>query len=154
MNIRWNHDHEYFQRMIEWEQRVEVGVIGAVITNLHEVIHDGSSSDEGSMPGLQERAREDSSSSEGSSMPPLQERAKEDSSSDEDTKSYSDDGIYNDGEFCGYKAFTSKQIIGGDSGGLFPNNRLTLFKYSLHGYAQFHSNCRARPKSDFYQAQE
>ena len=154
MNSRWDYDHEYFQQMIEWEQRVEVGVIGAVITNLCEVIHDGSSSDEGSMPGLQERAREDSLSSEGSSMPPLQERAKEDSSSDEDTKSYGDDGIYDDGESWGYKTFTLKQIIGGDSGGLFPSNCLTLYAFSLHGYAQVHGKRGTRPKSDFSQTKE
>ena len=70
MNIRWNHDHEYFQRMIEWEQRVDGEVVGAVITNLRELLNDESSSEDGSMPGLQERGREDSSSSNGSSMPP------------------------------------------------------------------------------------
>ena len=133
---------------------MEDGVVGAVITNLREVIYNGSSSDEGSMPGLQERAREDSSSSEGSSMPPLQERAKEDSSSDEDTKSYGDDGIYNDGESWGYKAITLKQIIGGNSGGLFPSNCLTLYAFSLHRYTQVHGKCSARPRSDFYQAKE
>ena len=87
-------------------------------------------------------------------MLPLQERAKEDSSSDEDTKSYGDDSIYNDGKFCGYKTFTLKQIIGGDSGGLFPSNRLTLYAFSLHGYAQVHGKRSARPKSNFYQAKE
>ena len=59
MNIRWNHDHEYFQRMIEWERRMEnevVGeVVGAVITNLHELLNDESPSDDNSRPGLQER---------------------------------------------------------------------------------------------------
>ena len=176
MNMRWKHDHEYFQRMIEWEQRMENEVVdevvGAVITNLHELLNDESSSDDDSMSGLQERGREDSSSSDGSSMPPLklrredssssdgssmpllQDRAREDSSSDDDTKSYDEDGIYDDGKRCGYKARTLKQIIGGDSSGLFPNNRLTLFTYSLHGYAQIHGNRGTRPKSDFYQAKE
>ena len=74
MNSRWNLDHEYFQRMIEWEQRVDDEVVGAVITNLREMIYDEASSNDGSMTGLQERAREDSLSSDGSSMPPLQER--------------------------------------------------------------------------------
>jgi len=83
---------------------VEVRVIGSIIRNLREVIHADSSNNEGSMPGLQERARKDSSYSEGLPMPPLQERAKEDSSSDEDNKSYDEDGIYNDGESWGYKA--------------------------------------------------
>ena len=108
MNSRWNLDHEYLQQMIEWEQQVEGEVVGAVITNLREMIYDKSSSDDGSMPDLQERAKEDFSSSDGSSMPPLQERAKEDSSSDDDTKSYDEDGIYDDGERCGCKARTLK----------------------------------------------
>ena len=54
MNIRWNHDHEYFQRMIKWEQRVDGEVVGAVITNLRELLDNESFSDDGSMPGLQE----------------------------------------------------------------------------------------------------
>ena len=87
-------------------------------------------------------------------MPPLQERAKEDSSSDEDTKSYGEDGIYNDGESWGYKAFTLKQIIEGNSGGLFPSSCLTLYAFIPHGYAQVHGKCTYRPKSDFYQAKE
>ena len=97
MNIRWNHDHEYFQQMIEWEQRMENEVVdevvGAVITNMSELMNDDSGSDTSSMPGLQERGREDSSSSDGSSMPLLQDRAREDSSSDDDSKSYEEDGI-------------------------------------------------------------
>ena len=55
MNSRWDYDHEYFQRMIEWEQRVEDEVVGAVITNLREILDNESSFDDGSMPGLQER---------------------------------------------------------------------------------------------------
>ena len=106
MNGRWEYNHEYFQQMIEWKQRVDIKAIGAIITNFREVAHNDSSSDEKSMQGLQERAREDSSSSKGSSIPPLQERAKEDSSSDKDTKSYDEGDIYNDGESWGYKALT------------------------------------------------
>ena len=69
--------------MIEWEQRVagrneptpqeiilgdtnEDEIVGALITNMHEFLNDELSSDDGSMPGLQERARSDSSSSDGS----------------------------------------------------------------------------------------
>ena len=154
MNSRWDYDHEYFQRMIEWEQRVDIEAIGAIITNLRVVVHNDSSSDEGSMPDLQERAREDSSWSEGASMPPLQERAKEDSSSDDDTDSYGEDGIYDDGEPWGYKALTLSQIIGGNSGDLFSANRPTLYAFSLHGYARVCGNPTAQPKADFYQAKE
>ena len=120
---------------------MDTEAIGGIITNLHELVHNDSSSNEGSMSGLQERAREDSSSSEGLSMPPLQERAKEDSSSNEDTKSYGEDGIYNDGESWGYKVLTLNQIIGGNSDGLFPRSCPTLYAFSLHGYAQVHENC-------------
>jgi len=55
MNSRWNLDHEYFKQMIEWEQRVADEVAGAVITNLRDMLDDELSSDDGSMPGLQER---------------------------------------------------------------------------------------------------
>ena len=78
MNIRWNHDHEYFQRMIEWEQRIadEIGpvkqemntrssnedeVVGALITNLQDFLDDGSSSDGSSMPPLRDGGISDSS---------------------------------------------------------------------------------------------
>ena len=164
MNMRWNHDHEYFQQMIEWEQRMEVEVVGevvgAVITNLHKLLNDESSSDDDSRPGLQERGREDSSSSDGSSMPLLQDRAREDSSSDNDTKSCEEDGIYDDGEHCGYKARTLKQIIstnsieGEDYGDCFHNSSMALFKYSILGPAQFHIKYSTHPKLDFCQVKE
>ena len=128
--------------------------VGAIITNLCKAVHNDSSSDEGSMPGLQERAREDSSSSEGGSMPYLQERAREDSSSDDDTDSYGEDGIYDDGESWGYKALTLSQIIGGKSSGMFPINRPTLYAFSWHGYARICKNPTTEPKADFYQAKE
>ena len=32
MNGRWEYDHEYFQRMIEWEQRSNTEAVGAIIT--------------------------------------------------------------------------------------------------------------------------
>ena len=88
-------------------------------------------------------------------MPHLQDRAREDSSSDDETKSCDEDGIYDDGEHCGYKARTLQQIIGGeDSGDRFHSNSMALFKYSMLGPAQFHLKCRAHPKSDFHQAKE
>ena len=111
-------------------------VIGGIITNMSKLIKDDSSSDGGSMPGLQERAREDSSS-------------------DDDTNSYSDDGIYEDEELWGYKALTLKQIIGGTPGGMFPNNIPTLYAFSWHGYANVCENPLTKNKdSDFYQAKE
>ena len=151
MTGRWEYDHEYFQRMIEWEQRSNTEAVGAIITNLHELFNDDSSSDDGSMPGLQERGREDSSSSDdGSGMPPLVSRGPTDSSSDDDTESITEDGMYNDGEPWGCKSLTLSQIIGGNSGSLLLPSRPTLFPFSLHGYSQV--NERSNP--DFYQAME
>ena len=176
MNDRWKHNHEYFQQMIEWERRVanevvdEVAVdtadevvdevVGAVTTNMRELMNDDSGSDTSSMPGLQERGQEDSSSSDSSSMPILQDRAREDSSSDDDSKSCEEDGIYSDGEHCGYKARTLKQIISTNSvgdedyGDRFHSNSMALFKYSILRPAQFHIKYNTHPKSDFCQAKE
>ena len=51
------------KKMIEHEQKVNSETVGGIITNLREAIEsDSSSSEDGSMPDLQERAREDSSS--------------------------------------------------------------------------------------------
>ena len=77
MNGRWEYDHKYFQQMIEWEQRSNTEALGAIITNLHELFDDNSSSNDGSMPGLQERGREDSSSSDGSAVPHLVPRGQD-----------------------------------------------------------------------------
>ena len=91
---RWEYDHYYFQQMIEHEQRVNNEAIGGIITNLREVIKsDYSSSKDVSLPGLQYKAREASSSNE-------------------DTNSFGEDGIYDDGEPWGQKALTLKHIIG------------------------------------------
>ena len=60
MNGRWEYDHEYFQQMIEHEQKLNSETVGGIINKLQEVIKKNSSSSEDrSMPGLQERARED-----------------------------------------------------------------------------------------------
>ena len=75
MDEQWRYDHEYFQRMIERDERMNLKVVGGIITNMSELIKDVSSNDGGSLPGLQERAREDSSS-------------------DDNTNSYVDDEIY------------------------------------------------------------
>ena len=80
MDGRWEYDHEYFQQMIEHEQRVNNKTVGGIITNFWETIEsDSSSSENGSMPGLQDRAREDSSSNE-------------------DKNSVNEDGIYGNGD--------------------------------------------------------
>ena len=82
--------------------------VGALITNLHEFLEDESSSDDTSMPGLQDRGLSDSSSSNGSSMPIFQDRVVEDSSSDDKTTSCDQDGVYDDSEHCVYEARTLK----------------------------------------------
>ena len=93
MNERWEYNHEYFQQMIEHEQKVNSETVGGIITNLREAIEsDSSSSEDGSIPGLQERAREDLSSNE-------------------DTNYFGEDGIYDDGETWGFKELSLKQII-------------------------------------------
>ena len=68
MNERWEYDHKYFKRMIEWDQQSNTEAGGVIITNLHHLFDDESSSGDGSMPSLQERVREDSSSSDGSGI--------------------------------------------------------------------------------------
>ena len=79
---------------------------------------DDSSSEDGSMPGLQERARSDSSSSDG-------------------TDSYGENDLYEDGESWGCKEQTLKQIISGASGGMsLAIDTPTLYAFSLHGHAK------------------
>ena len=87
MNGRWEYDHEYFQRMNKHEQKVNGKAIDGIITNLREAIEN------------------ESSSSEDGSMPDLQERTREDSSSDGDTDSFGVDGIYDDREQWGPRNF-------------------------------------------------
>ena len=154
MTGRWEYDHEYFQRMIEWEQQSNTEVVGAIITNLHELFDEDSSSDDGSMPGLQERGREDSSSSDGSAMPHLVPRGQDDSSSNGDTKSITEDGIYDYVEPWGCKSLTLSQIIGGNSSSLLLPSRPTLFAFSLHGYSQVKDYQSEGSNPDFYQAKE
>ena len=79
---------------------------------------DDSSSEDGSMPGLQERARSDSSSSDGSD-------------------SFGGNDLYDDGESWGCKEQTLKQIISGMSGGVsLAIDTPTLHAFSLHGHAK------------------
>ena len=116
-------------------------IVGALITNLHKFLEEESSSDDSSVPGLQDRGLFDSLSSNGSSMPILQARAAEFLSSDNGTMSCDEDGVYDDGEHCGYKARSLKQIIGTnvigveDKGGHFSNISMALFKYTILGRA-------------------
>ena len=154
-----------FKEWIEWEQRelasrANTELVGALITNMHEFLDDESSSDDSSMPPLQDRGLSDSSSSDGSSMPFLQARAAEDSSSDDGTKSCDEDGVYDDGEHCVYKARTLKQIIGTNAIGIeekgdrFQNISMALFKYSAMGPTQFSPKSGHNPKQDFRCARE
>ena len=176
MNVRWKHDHEYFQRMIEWEEREakvsetqqmtsprgdnEDEIVGALITNMREFLEEETTSDDDSMPGLQDRGRSESSSSDGSSMPFFQPRAEEDSSSDDDTLTCDEDGLYDDGENCKYKAPTLKEIIGTDFRGIeekgrrFGRTSMALFKYSLKGTAQISPKPGPSVKQDFCCARE
>ena len=93
-------------------------------------------------------------------MPILQDRAVEDSSSDDGTISCDEDGVYDDGEHCVYKARTLKQIIGTNAIGIeekgdrFHNISMALFKYSVLGPAQFSPKCNPHPKQDFRCAKE
>ena len=127
---------------------------------MHAFLKDEVSSDDGSMPGLQDRARSESSSSDGSSMPFLQARAAEDSSSDNDTMSCDEDGLYDDGEYCTYKARTLKEIIGTNFRGIegkgetLGSINLALFKYSLMGTAQFSHKSTLNQKQEFRCARE
>ena len=93
-------------------------------------------------------------------MPFLQSRAAEDSSSDDDTMSCDEDGLYDDGEHCLYKAPTIKEIIGTDFRGIEEKGErlrrfnLALFKYSLMGTAPFSHKSSPNQKQDFRCARE
>ena len=89
MDGRWNYDHEYFQRMIDRRGRMIAEVVGYIITGMFELNKDDSSSDGSSMPGLQDRGQSDLSSGD-------------------DTDSYGEDDMYDDGECWGCKEQTLK----------------------------------------------
>ena len=99
---------------------------------------------------LQEAIESNSSSSEDGSMPGLQDRAREDSSSDEDTDSCNENEIYDNGEPWGYKPLILNQISGGKPGGMFHRNIPTLYAFRLHVYAQVCKNPSIEATSDFY----
>ena len=118
MDGRWNYDHEYFQRMINRHGRMNAEVVGCIITGISELNKDDSSSDGGSMPSLQDRCQSDWSS-------------------DDDTDSYGDNDMYDDGEWWRYKEQTLKQIISGTHDGMFlAIGTPTLYAFSLHGHAK------------------
>ena len=118
MDGRWNYDHEYFQRMIDRQRRMNAEVVGCIITGMSKLNKDGSSSD-------------------GSSMSSLQDGGQSDWSSDDDTDSYGDDDMYDDGEWWGYKELTLEQIISGVHNGRFlASSTPTLYAFSLYGYAK------------------
>ena len=56
MDFRWSYDHEYFQRMTERQSKLGDEVVGCIISSMSVLNIDDSSSEDGSMPGLQERA--------------------------------------------------------------------------------------------------
>ena len=85
MDGRWNYDHKYFQRMINRDRRMNAEVVGCIITGMSELNKDDSSSDDGSMPSLQDQGQNDWSSDDG-------------------TDSYGEDGMYDDKRWWGYKA--------------------------------------------------
>ena len=119
MDRRWSYDHEYFQRMIERQSRIDDEVVGCVISGMAVLNSDDSSSEDGSMPGLQDRARSDSSSS------------------GDNTGSSQGSELYPDGEPWGCQEKTLKQILSGTSNGLsLASDTPTLYALSLHGHAE------------------
>ena len=105
--------------MIERQSKLDDEVVGCIISGMSVLNNDDSSSEDGSMPGLQERARSDSSSS------------------GDDTDSLYGSELYADGEPWGYREQTLKQIISGTSIGLsLASDTPTLYAFSLHGHAE------------------
>ena len=105
--------------MTDGHGRMNAEVVGCIITDISELNKDDSSSEDGSMPGLQEKAQSDSSSS------------------GDDTDSLCESELYPDGEPWGCQEQTLKQIISGTSTGLFlTSDTLTLYAFSLHGHAE------------------
>ena len=94
-------------------------------------------------------------------MSSLRHRGQSDWSSDDNTDSYGDDDMYDDGKWWGYKELTLKQIISGvhDSMSLASGTQ-TLNAFSLHGYAKVLTAdisgafLSVDQPGDFYQAKE
>ena len=105
--------------MIERQSRIDDKDVWCVISGMSVLNNDDSSSEDGSMPGLQDRARSDSSSS------------------GDDTDSLCGSELYPDGDPWGCQEKTLKQIISGTSTGLsLASDTLTLYAFSLHGHAE------------------
>ena len=104
--------------MIDKRNRMDAKVVGCVITGMSVLNMDDSSSEDSSMPGLQERAWSDLSSSDG-------------------TDSFGENDLDEDWEFWGCKEQTLKQIISGASVSLsLATNMPTLYAFSMHGHAK------------------
>ena len=124
MDYRWSYDHEYFQRIIERQSKLNDEVVGCIISGMSVLNMDDSSSEDDSIYDC--------------SMPGLQERARSDSSSSDDTDSLGGNDLYEDGESWGCMEQTLKQIISGMSGGVsLAIDTPTLYAFSLHGHAKF-----------------
>ena len=75
--------------------------------------------------------------SDGNFMPGLRDRGQSGLSSGDDTDSYGDNNMYDDGEWWGYKKQTLKQITSGTNDGMIlASNTPTLYTFSLHGYTK------------------
>ena len=104
--------------MMERQSKLDDKVVGCTISSMSVLNIDDSSSEDGSMPGLQERARSDSSSGD-------------------DTDSMCGSELYVDGESWGYQEQTLKQIISGTSIGLsLAADMPTLYAFSIHEHTK------------------
>ena len=104
--------------MIDRHGRMNAKVVGCIITGISELNKDDSFSDGSSIPGLQDRGQSDLSSGD-------------------DTDSYGEDDMYDDGECWGCKEKTLKQIISGTSDGIsLASDTPTFYAFSLHGHAK------------------
>ena len=89
-------------------------VVGCIMTDMSELNKDDSSCDDGSMPSLQDGCQSDWSS-------------------DNDTDSYNDDHMYDEGEWWGYKEKNLKQIISGTHDGMFlASDTPTLYAFYIN----------------------
>ena len=79
----------------------------------------------------------DDSSSDGGSMPGLQNRGQSNLYSGDNTNSNGDNDMYDDGEWWEHKERTLKQIISGTSDGTsLASDTPTLYAFSLYGHAK------------------
>ena len=154
---RWDWDHEYFERMDirscnmcrearitreKYQKKMDgAEFVGAVIINMPQP----NSSDDESMPGLQDRAMDDCSSVS--------------SANDDDDD---DDSIHTDGEMTGWKHKSLMEIISGQHRGILKRrsaaenseHRLGMGAPVLFNYAIYNGGRpkKARAIADFQQA--